>query len=401
MIKRYSDGKKITAIVIATFLLCVSVIGVLPFTMKTDVNIAKAENSYKSFYLTDYATGAVLKEENATDRHPIASMVKIMTLNLIFKEIDEGRLTLNDEINVSETAAGMGGSQMFLSANTVYPVSDLIKGIVVCSANDAAVAMGERISGSVEAFVAKMNSYAIELGMNDTLFCNITGLPNSGEQYSTAKDVSIMMKKLLSYEKYYDFSKIWIEDYKHPDGRTTQMVNTNKLVRFMKECDAGKTGFTNEAGFCLSASAKLGETRVIATVLGGSDSKSRFNKVSTELRWALNTYETKKIVSKGEQIPLNAEIENAKRNENVYVIAENDVTRFGKRGDSDEFNVEITYDENLRAPLKANTRIGELKVIDANGEIIGSTGLILSQDIEKKSLWDSIKEIIQNRDFLR
>ena len=140
------------------------------------------EKPYRSIFLIDYDTGTVIIEENADERYPIASMVKIMTLALTFDEIDKGKLSIDEKIRISDYAAGMGGSQMFLDAGEEYPVTDLIKGVIVCSANDAATALGERISGDIESFVSRMNSYAKELGMNNTLFCNATGLPNSGEQ---------------------------------------------------------------------------------------------------------------------------------------------------------------------------------------------------------------------------
>ena len=206
--------------------------------------------SARSAYLMDYDTGTVIYERNSDAKHPIASMVKIMTLLLTFENVNNGTLSLDEKLTISQTASGMGGSQMFLDAGKEYSVSDLIKGVTVVSANDASVALAEAISGSKEAFVDLMNEKAQKLGMVNTVFVNVTGLPESG-QHSTAKDVSIMMRELLKNDEYYKYSGIYMENYTHPDGRISELVNTNKLIRFYNGCDAGKTGFTNDAMFCL------------------------------------------------------------------------------------------------------------------------------------------------------
>lgn len=358
------------------------------------------EKPYRAIFLTDYDTGTVICEENADERYPIASMVKIMTLAITFDEIDKGRLSFDEKIRISDYAAGMGGSQLFLDAGEEYAVKDLIKGVIVCSANDAATALGERISGDISSFVSKMNSYAKELGMNNTLFCNATGLPNSGEQYSTARDVSVMMKKVLAHPEYYRYSKIWMENYEHPDGRVTEIVNTNKLIRIMNECDGGKTGFTNEAGFCLSATAKQGDTRVIATLLGGSDSKTRFRKVSEMIKYAFANYETKVFAKKGEIMPCNlGDIKQAK-NPCTEVYCDADVKIFGKKGDTALTPEVIVYD-NLKAPIEADAKIGEIVLKDADGNVVSSAGIRTKEKIEKLGFKDYLEKIIRNRLFAK
>ena len=228
----------ISIIVLVVSVCSIPVAGIV-FADNTPAGFNSDGYTSRSAYMLDYDTGTVLLDKKSDERYPIASMVKIMTLLMTFNEIDAGNMSLNEEISISEYAAGMGGSQMFLDAGEKYTVSDLLKGVTVCSANDAATALGERISGDIGSFVNKMNEYAKEIGMDNTKFCNATGLPNSGEQYSTAKDVSIMFRKLLSKDNYYQYSKIWMENYNHPDGRMTEMVNTNKLIRFYDGCDSG------------------------------------------------------------------------------------------------------------------------------------------------------------------
>lgn len=359
---------------------------------------ASNENDYRSLFVMDYDTGTVVQEENADTPYPIASMVKIMTLALTFDAIEKGDLSYDEKITVSEYAAGMGGSQLFLDANAEYPVTDLIKGVVVCSANDAATALGERIAGNIDAFVGKMNQYAKELGMNNTVFCNATGLPNSGEQYSTARDVSLMMRKVLSYPKYYEYSKVWMEDYSHPDGRKTEIVNTNKLIRFMPECDGGKTGFTNEAGFCLSATAKQGDTRVIATLLGAKDGKARFRKVSESLKSALAKYETKIYLHKNEAFDFPSDDIQRAKNTTASLYCKENVASFGEKR-TDTNKLEIVLFDSLKAPIKADSEIGKIYLVGETGERLKEYALYTSKDIDKKTFLDYLQSIVNNRYF--
>ena len=195
-------------------------------------NVVDLQTRAKSALLMDFSTNMVLYSYKPTERLPIASMCKIMTLLLCFDAIEEGSLSLDESICVSERAASMGGSQVFLETNGNYLVKDLIKSIVVASANDACVAMAELICGSENEFVEKMNKKAVALGMDNTNFVNATGLPKIG-QYSCAKDVSIMFRELLSYKDYYAFSTIWMDKIAHPNDRFTEISNTNKLIYIM------------------------------------------------------------------------------------------------------------------------------------------------------------------------
>ena len=233
-------------------------------TVSTDKNKQSGVEIHgKSAYLMDFSTNSVIFAKNEKENLPIASMCKIMTLILTFDAISAGELGIDEEIFVSERAASMGGSQVFLEKNAKYPVRELLKSIVVCSANDSCVAIAERVAGSEELFTDRMNDKAKALGATDTVFANCTGLPKE-PQYSCAKDVAIMLKELLSHEEYYQFGKVWLDKFNHPKGRFTEITNTNKLVRFYDGCDGGKTGFTNQAGFCLAATAKRNGLRVIS-----------------------------------------------------------------------------------------------------------------------------------------
>lgn len=357
-------------------------------------NTACAEEEQKlvtafSAYLTDSKSGRVLYAKDENEKHEIASMVKIMTATLTFEALERGELSLEEEIVVSPEAAGMGGSQMFLDAGESYKVGDLIKGVVVASANDASVALAERISGSHEAFVNKMNARARELGMNNTRFCCATGLPDSGEQYSTAKDVNVMTRELMKHKAYYDYAGIWMEDFVHPSGRTTQLVNTNKLIRNYSGCVGGKTGFTDEAGFCLSACAERKGVRVVATLIGGRDSKTRFAEVSGMFNYAFANFENVKAVTAGEELGSVA-VRGGKVKSVPYGSAA-DVEALLKNGETLP-PPELKLPEKLKAPISRGEVIGRAEYSLPSGEKL-SVDLVALCDVQKASIWDNIKDI--------
>lgn len=360
----------------------------------------KALSSYNSraAYLVDYQTGEVLYERNADSRYPIASMVKIMTLSIVFDEIEAGRLSVDDVITVSEEAAGMGGSQMFLDAGSDYKLGDLIKGVVVASANDASVAIAETVAGSKEAFIDLMNEKAAEMGLNDTRFVNVTGLPGEN-QYSTAKDVTRMLGYLLKHKEYFDYSTIYMENFTHPGGRVSELVNTNKLVRFYKGCDGGKTGFTSDAMYCLSATAKRGEMRVIATVLGAESSQTRNKEISSMFNYAFANYNSVTLVEKG--APMDAEIfvKGAKYG-TVNVEADGNLAVLEKRGEKGAYKIETEIFDNLKAPIGKGQRIGVIRLVsEQTKDIKAEVGLVASEDIPKRGLSDSL-EIILDKWFM-
>lgn len=356
---------------------------------------ALSEYSSRAAYLIDYDSGEVLFERNADGRYPIASMVKIMTLSLVFDEIDKGNLTLDKEITVSDEAAGMGGSQMFLDAGSVYKIGDLVLGVTVASANDASVALAEEIAGSKEAFIEMMNEKAVELGMENTKFVNVTGLPGEG-QYSTARDVTKMLSYLIKHPVYFNYSKIYIENFTHPGGRVSELVNTNKLVRFYDGCDGGKTGFTSDAMYCLSATAKRQDMRVIATVLGAESSAVRNKEVSALFNYAFANYNSVSYMKKGEAVLIDADVKGAK-NDSISVSAARDLKVLEKRGDKGEYTVEYDIFKDLKAPLKAGDRVGVVRLVSSvTKDVKCEADLILTEDVEKMSLSNSLQRIIRN-----
>ncbi len=359
-----------------------------PMTVKKTA--AEELTSCKAAYLCDCGSGVCAYRENETERLPIASMCKIMTLLLCFEEVEGGTLSYDEEIVVSDSAAGMGGSQVFLGSGLSYRAEELMKTIAVCSANDSCVAMAERIAGSESLFVEKMNARAKELGAENTLFANCTGLPKE-PQYSCAKDVALMLRELLSHPKYFEFSKVWLEDFAHPDGRTTSITNTNKLIRFYEGCDGGKTGFTGQAGFCLAATAKRGDTRLISVVIGAESSDKRFQSVKNLFNYAFATYESRKIVEAGKPLETKLDVRGGKQKQ-ISVCAERDLSIFCKRGEEVNATAELTLEKGAKAPLAEGAAVGEA-ILYRDGVEVARCRLLAAEPAEKFSYGDAFREI--------
>lgn len=355
-------------------------------TLATGTEIKMTEG--KSAYLTDSNFTEEIYEYNSRDRYPIASMVKMMTLLLAFEEIDYGRIDIDENIVISHDAMSMGGSQMFLEEGLEYPMNDLLLGIVVASANDACVAVAERISGSEEQFVNKMNDRAQELKMTNTNFVNCTGLPCING-YSCAHDCAVMLSELLKHPRYHDYSTVWLENYTHPDGRTTVLTNTNKLIRFYKGCDGGKTGFTNEAGFCLTATAVRNGMRVISVVIGESDCTKRFEDSKKLLNYAFASYTFDKLAVSGESL---GEVRLKGSKNAVDVTVSHDIGIFTKRGSENDGKliVELT---DVKAPLEKGSVIGTAFTVK-NGKECDRADVIVMANVEKETYGDCIGRVM-------
>ena len=266
----------------------------------------------------------------------------------------------------------------------------MLKSIVVCSANDSCVAMAERVCGSESAFVDKMNEKAANLGMNNTLFSNCTGLPKD-PQYSCAKDVAKMLSELVKNKEYLTYSRIWMEDFTHPSGRVTGMTNTNKLVRFYEGCDGGKTGFTSQAGFCLAATAKRGEMRVISVVIGEESSDTRFADVRNTFDYAFQNYTIKTVVDCKENLAEKAMVSGGKQKE-CTLRAERSVYLFAKRGEKENVTLETRIFSGLKAPIQCGQQVGEITVYKNNIEC-DRVAIIAAENVEKATIFDRFKDI--------
>ncbi len=353
---------------------------------------AKATDTAKSYILMA-EDGQILKEKNIDEQLPIASMTKIMTLILAFDELDKNNLTLDEKIIASETAASMGGSQVFIEEGGEYTVDSLLKSIVVASGNDASVLIAECIAGSEEEFVKRMNEKANELGLKNTHFKNCTGLP-APDHYSSALDSAKMFKELTKHNEYFNYSKIWMDKIEHPNNRFTELANTNKLLKQYPSCDAGKTGSTSEAGFCISASAVKNDMRLYAVVIGADTSKERFNKTKELFNYGFDNF-TKSVIVPND-FKVTAEINNGK--EKLCVAkAEEEFVSIVKKGDKHEIETKVLINKNF-APISEGEQIGEVLCIK-NGEVIKSIKLLSTINVKKLGYYDYLKKALSKYYF--
>ncbi len=383
------------------FLSMILLLGTLTIKVKSKTIVANAltnnEIKSESAYLIEEKTGKVLKTKNENKKMPIASMTKIMTLLVCYDNISNGKITLNEEIIASKNASSMGGSQVFIEENGIYKVKELLKAITVASANDACVAMAEKIAGSEESFVELMNKKANELNLNNTYFVNCTGLPKEG-QYSSAKDVAVMFKKLISNKNYFDYSKIWMDKIEHPNGRFTEISNTNKLIKFYKGCDGGKTGYTSEAGHCLCATASRDGTRLISVVIKAPDSKTRFNEVSSLFNYGFSNYKTREIIKQGDELDLDFSVKNSKTI-NPKITVDKSVYYCTKINEKNAYTYSFIKNSNVVAPLKSGDTIGKLKIYCNNVEI-DNVNVVLLEDLAEKNYFDNVYDVAINWNLL-
>lgn len=376
--------------------LCLMIIPIYSGGM-TKSNIYAEDNdllasSAKSALLMDYNSNTIIYERNAKTRLPIASIVKLMTILLTYEAIENNALSLDTMITTSENASGMGGSQVFIDPYVEYKTEDLLKSVIMASANDASVALAEHIAGSESEFVNLMNKRAKELGMDNTLYVNCTGLP-APEQYSCAYDCAIVLKEVTKFEHYHTISNVWMDKLVHPSGRETELVNTNKLVRYYKGCDSGKTGSTSEAGYCLSASAIKNDFRLIAVVIGAKTGQERFTDVSNLFNYGFANFENKDILDCNIPVIKDYEILKSK-NKVADIYASESYYGLCKKGDNSEY--EISYEiGKLKAPIKAGEKVG-LLTISKGGNVVKEIDLIVKNNIEQLSYFDGIKYIAEN-----
>ena len=352
-------------------------------------NASPVQTGAKAVYVCDADSGTPVSAEAETEHLPIASMCKVMTLLLAFEAVDEGELKLDEQIEVSEHAAGMGGSQVFLDAGLSYPVGELLKSIAVCSANDSCAAVSERLAGSEEAFVERMNERARELGAADTLFANCTGLPRE-PQYSCAKDVALMLRELIKHETFFSYAGVRLEDFHHPDGRVTTMTNTNKLLRGTCGCDGGKTGYTQEAGFCLAATAKRNDTRLICVVIGAKSSDGRFETVSRLLNETFAGYERKIAAAAGEPVGQGVAVKGSVTR-SIGVAPERSLGVFQKKGERGEVQTELILPAAVGAPILQGDRVGEI-VLMKDGVEIDRCALVSLENAARYSYGEAFRE---------
>lgn len=344
----------------------------------------------KSAILIEASTGKVLYEKNIDEKYAPASMTKMMSLLLIMENIDNRNLRMDEVIKVSKNAASMGGSQIFLQENEEMTVEDLLKGITIGSANDATVALAERIGGTESAFVELMNKKAKELGLKNTNFKNPTGL-DEANHYSSSRDMSIIAKELVKHSKILEFSSIY-ETYLRTDtDNKFWLVNTNKLIRTYQGADGLKTGYTKEAGYCLTATAKQNNMRLIGTIMGSSSSNSRNDNMAKLLDYGFNMFKVQQEIKKGD-IVLKKEINKADKQILDIVAKEDAVILLDKDEENKKLNYELKLN-NIKLPLKKNTVVGKLYLKEQN-KIVSTIELTVKEDIKKANIFTLYKRTL-------
>lgn len=389
--QKINNKKNIIIKIISIFIISMLVVSMMLIPKNRTIVSASFETDvqHKANVLIEYNTGKVLSAKNENEKLPIASVTKLMTILLTLEEIDSGRLDINDKIIVSENASGMGGSQIFLDGNKEYVIGQLLKSVIVASANDSSVALAEHIAGSEQNFVKLMNEKANILGLQNTHYSNCTGLPTN-DGYSSALDQAIVLKQVLSHNLYHEYSSIWLEDFVHPDGRTTQMTNTNKLSRFYEGCIGGKTGSTNQAKYCLAVGAERNNSKYIAVVLGAENSKERFNVASELLNYGFANFESKTIFSNSNLADKTIKIKGVDKE--ISLKAEREYHVIAKK------NEQVNYSLNFHLPnqlkrIKENEVVGNVEIV-VDGIVVDTINVLSCSSYEEPTIWDYFKKII-------
>ena len=400
--------KNILALLLSALLLCVPLAGrcqeidlspapspapeAVALTPLSDAPLLEAPPIHPAcaaMLLAEADSGQVIFQMNADSPRPVASVTKVMTILLALEALDAGRLTPEQLVTVSQSAAGMGGSQVLLDVNERQTVDTLLRCMIVGSANDAAVALAEAMYGSEALCVDAMNRRAAELGMADTHFENCTGLPAAG-QHTTARDVAVMSRQVFAHPRYFDHSAVWMEDIDHGDGRVTQLVNTNKLLRLCDGCDGGKTGSTKEAGYCVSATARRGDMRLVAVVLGAESGKERFAIAREMLEYGFANYRRYPVAVRGTKVRGQLPVTGGTA-EGVALVLDGNLTLLIPRGDEQRVTLEPALPEALPAPVERGQQIGHVRVL-VDGRETAQIPVAAAEAVEAKAA--GLKRII-------
>ena len=347
---------------------------------KSTLDLAK---NATSAIMLEASTGEIIFQKNVNEKRPPASMTKMMSMLLIMENIEKGNLAFEEEVTASAYASSMGGSQIFLKAGEKMKVEDLLKGIAIGSGNDATVAMAERIAGTEEAFVKLMNDRAKELGLNNTNFKNSTGL-DAENHYSTAYDMSVIARELVKHKKILEFTGTY-EDYLRKDSASPfWLVNTNRLVRFYKGVDGLKTGYTKEAGYCLTSTAEKDNMRLITVVMNEPSTQIRNGETSSMLDYGFNMYSVNKILDtdtslQKSKVELGNDLE-------VEIVPTEEVKILNNKN-SDERNVTYELELNtIKAPVKKGDIVGKIKVYEDN-KVINEINATVKYDVDKANIF--------------
>ncbi len=345
----------------------------------------------KSAILMEAESGKIVFDKNSKEKFAPASVTKIMTMLLTMEAIDSGKIKLDDVVTITENAQKMGGSTMLLEAGELRTVEDLLKGVAIASGNDAAVALAEYLSGTVDNFVKSMNARAKELGMKDTTFQNPTGLPTDNH-LTTAYDISIMSRELLKHEGILKYSGTYMETISANRKTPIELVNHNKLVRFFNGCDGLKTGFTNEAKYCISATAQRNDVRMLAIIMGAPTYKIRNRDASMLLNYGFSIFERKELISQDSDI---SEFQFGNRKDNFVILkAKQSLNVVVEKGKEPKISTKLNIDKNKKS-IKQGEVLGEAVVL-VDGKEVGKVEVYSDRDLKVNSLMDKIFGFFKN-----
>ena len=339
----------------------------------------------KSAIMIEESSKKILYEKNAHEKMAPASMTKIMTLLLVAEAIEDNRLSLDKEVIASEYAVSMGGSQVYLEANSKYKVSELIKAVGIGSANDAAVVLAEVLGGTVENFVAMMNNKVKELGLKNTNFKNPHGL-DEANHYSTAYDMAIIASELVKYDFILDVTSTYEDNFMHPNGKSIWLVNTNSLIRFYEGVDGLKTGFTEEAGYCLTATKKNGDMRILTVTMNAETKEDRNSDTVKLMESAFSMYNVKKIIDKSKSLGKVFVDKSSQKYVDYYLQDDAKLLLSNDLRDV-EYDYKINLDK-LSAPLKSGEVIGKLKLTYNNDKV--EYNIIVNEDVKKANFFETL-----------
>jgi len=357
--------------------------------------VSALEVAAPSAILMETATGTVLFEKNAHEKLPPASVTKVMTLLLVMEALESGRISWDDTVTASETAAAKGGSQVYLEAGEQMTMDEMLKSVVVSSANDCATALAEHIAGSEAAFVTMMNERAAQLGMNDTHFINCTGLddePDAAEHLTSAYDIAVMSRELLKHEDIRKYTTIWMDTVRNGEFG---LSNTNKLVRFYEGTTGLKTGYTSAAGHCLSASAMRGGVEYVAVVLHCANSGERFQAAKDLLNYGFANYT---LAHPQPQEAIGAVPVVLGTQETITPILSDSTPLLIEKSRQNAVTTKVELAEEVKAPVEAGQRLGTM-TIQCDGEPLAAIPLVAPEAIARRTWWDVTKELLQRMCF--
>jgi len=370
-------------------LMCLSLLSMDRYKVYAYDNI---DNITAKCYVVTDNNGNILINNKCNEKRQVASICKLMTTLITLEKIDNGELALDDKMLVSSYAANAEGSQAFLDAGSEYVVRDLLKSVIIASANDSAIVLAEGIGGSEKAFARLMNDKARDVGMFSTMYANSTGLP-APEQYSTAYDTAILLNLLSKFELYHEYCGIWIDSLTHPSGRVTELVNTNRMIKYYDYCEVGKTGFTDEAGYCLATKNTKNDFSIITVVLGSNNSANRFTDSMKLSNYVFANFTSERVITAGEEVENDVVVTRGKE-DSIKLITNDDFYFTRRITDKDVYEIQYLLPKTIEARIEEGETVGEVLVL-VDAVVVAEVPIIAAETIERENYSDIVSKIVE------